>query len=1131
MLYLKSLVIDRFKSFNRAELSFSKGFNCIVGPNGSGKSAILDSLLLGLGETSLQRLRAGNLETLISNNIKSKNKGSKAFVRMEFSGDQELSVLRMIRADGKSAYKVNGKSMSRREVMDLLSRNGVRADDTTTIAQGEINDLIELNPKERRELIDIAAGIKEFEVKKQEALRELEKVDSKISEANVALSERMITLRELEKEKEAAETFTKLTARLRSIKYTILANRKEELQQMYDSCTKEMAQLDSKVNESGKSAQELAKRLEQFSSERQVLTKELNESQSSMSEITQRLDMLNKDSTKVEAELATARSTLADSESALESIRKERKTASERIAANTATLETLKDELAKVEKEIEQMESEMQSGELEKKLEKLNAIILETDAKVLDSQSYVSKLHADLSSMEKQKKELEERLSGLRNRIEENESSSKSSSKKAQEAREKQDSSQKEGLDVEKAIIANNKEIESIDSKHIELITQRAAAQSREGNISAKLSEQFSEKDGFYGRASQLCSYKGEHAIAVETGAGSRLEYFVVDSIATANTIITYLKKNGLGRATFIPMKELNADRQQKEAKGLEPLLGAVKYDQRFSKVFEYVFSNTYIIDNINNAKEYGIGKHRYVTLEGELVEQSGTVSGGSQRRRVSLASIENGIKELEAGKARLRSDNESLNKRLLDKRKEQAQLAMERNSAENAVSSMEKERKTLESDASALLSSINSVSKSIDGTRKELESKDREKMGLTDALSKSRTEQGELMARIMGAGKKRKRSGNAETERYALLNKTSDETKIRVAQLTTESNVFTDRLRELDIEATQKAALIKQLKEQIKDNEIKAGVLSKSKAEIEDKIKHSNKASKKAYERLSALDTESGRLGAEQAKLNAEIDGLNRQLGDIRLKRSSSETRLNDISVELQSYIGNIEKVKGSIDQLQAEEAVVSSKLGELGNVNLKAPEAYVEKRRNVEEAQSKVNTLQVEKQAVVRMMEDIDSKKLQTFMHTLNEVNRNFTKLYSYIFPENATIKLDDEQDPLNSGLDISLKNGNKERRLGSLSGGESSIVSLVLIFAIHTSKPSSLYIFDEIDSALDKENSKKLSLLIKQMAKDAQFIVVSHNDSLIVNADAAIGVVKTNGVSNAVGIDIASMVSRQK
>ncbi|MDE1823750.1 MAG: chromosome segregation protein SMC [Candidatus Micrarchaeota archaeon] len=1131
MLYLKSLTIDRFKSFNRAELSFSKGFTCIVGPNGSGKSAILDSLLLGLGETSLQRLRVSSLEGLITNNLKNKGSMSKAHIRMEFSGDQEISVLRMIRADGKSAYKVNGKHMSRREVMDMLSRYGVRADDTTTIAQGEINDLIELNPKERRELIDIAAGIKEFEVKKQEALRELEKVDNKISESNVALSERMIVLRELEKEKEAAEAFTKLTARLRSVKYTILMNRKEELQQLYDSCTKEMALLDSKASEAGRKAEELAKRIEQFSSERQLLTKELNESQSSMSEIGQRLDMLNKDSAKAEAELASARSALADNEKALETIKKEGKAASERMAVNKSALGSLKAELSKVEKEIELMDIEMESGELEKKMEKLNAAVTETEAKMLDSQSYVSKLHADLSSLEKQKSELEARLAAARKQIKENEASASAAKGKAEDSRGKQERSEKEGIDIERSIIVNNREMETIDSKHIELIAQRAAVQSREGNISAKLSEQFSEKDGFYGRASQLCSYKAEHATAVETCAGSRLEYFVVDSISTANAIITHLKKNGLGRATFIPIKELNVERQQRALEGLEPLLGVVKYDQRFSRVFEYVFSNTYIIDNIENAKKFGIGKHRYVTLEGELVEQSGTVSGGSQKRRVSLASIENGIKAYEADKARLRAENESMNKRLSEKRREQAALAMDRNTAENEIASLAKERKGLESAESELSSFIEDVSKAIEGTRKEMEAKDREKMELADALAKSRDELSGMISRSMSAGKKRKKAGNAEAERYATLNKAADEMKIKAAQLGTENSMLEDRAKALDVESSSKTALVKQLKEQIKENEIKAGVLAKSRAEIENRVKHSNTASKKAYERLSALDSESGKLGAELARLNAEIDNLNRQLGDVRLKRSASETRLNDIAVELPSYAGTIERIKGSIDQMQAEEAVVSAKLGELGNVNLKAPEAYVEKSRNVEEAQAKVNTLQVEKQAVLRMMEDIDSKKLQTFMHTLNEVNRNFTKLYSYIFPETATIKLDNEQDPLNSGLDISLKSGSKERRLGSLSGGESSIVSLVLMFAIHTSKPSALYIFDEIDSALDKENSKKLSLLIKQMSKDAQFVVVSHNDSLIVNADAAIGVVKTNGISSAVGIDIASISSKQK
>ena len=177
MLYLKSMSIDRFKSFKHINVIFNKGFNCIVGPNGSGKSNIIDALLFSLGESSLHRLRVDRLQYLIrEGSSRGAASMSKAHVKIELDGDEKMEITRGIRADGKTVYRLNGKRMTRQEVIEVLKKHSVHIDETSTIAQGEINKIIEANAKQRREFIDIAAGIQEFEYKKREAMQELEKV-------------------------------------------------------------------------------------------------------------------------------------------------------------------------------------------------------------------------------------------------------------------------------------------------------------------------------------------------------------------------------------------------------------------------------------------------------------------------------------------------------------------------------------------------------------------------------------------------------------------------------------------------------------------------------------------------------------------------------------------------------------------------------------------------------------------------------------------------------------------------------------------------------------------------------------------------------------------------------------------
>ena len=233
MQYIDKIIIHNFKSFKHANIKFSKGFTCIAGPNGSGKSNICDALLFALGETSLKRMRVNSATHLISDFAPKNDEGLRTYVKIFFSGDTELEVLRAIRSD-KVIYKVNGKRVKRQDMIGTLRENGCDVNYTNTITQGEISQLLELNPKERRELIDIASGIKEFDIKKSDAIKELEKVENKIANARILYNERYGFLEELKKEKEQAERYINLSNTVKCINYTLLKLREETLSKNYE---------------------------------------------------------------------------------------------------------------------------------------------------------------------------------------------------------------------------------------------------------------------------------------------------------------------------------------------------------------------------------------------------------------------------------------------------------------------------------------------------------------------------------------------------------------------------------------------------------------------------------------------------------------------------------------------------------------------------------------------------------------------------------------------------------------------------------------------------------------------------------------------------------------------------------
>ncbi|MEM3791618.1 MAG: hypothetical protein QXL16_02730, partial [Candidatus Micrarchaeaceae archaeon] len=327
---------------------------------------------------------------------------------------------------------------------------------------------------------------------------------------------------------------------------------------------------------------------------------------------------------------------------------------------------------------------------------------------------------------------------------------------------------------------------------------------------------------------------------------------------------------------------------------------------------------------------------------------------------------------------------------------------------------------------------------------------------------------------------------------------------------------------RELEIEKKKRKEI------EVKETEKELEKAKMEKEELEKSIEESGEEGSKIYTRIQKIEEENSADSKELGSINEKISVLVRRKVELEAKEREVNTRVADLYSEILAY-GMDENgiIEGKIEEMEKEILEINASLSSLGGVNMKAPEMFEEKKKEVEEEIAKLQKLQKEKDSILHMIEEVEEKKLKTFNATFEEVNKNFSKLFSYVFPGSASIKLDNLKDPFNSGLTFKIEN-QEDKEILSFSGGEKSFLILILLFSIHLCKKSSIYIFDEVDAALDKENSKKLSLLIKEMSKDSQFIVVSHNDSLIVNADSAIGVAKEKGYSKAVGLEIGKLLT---
>ncbi len=1130
MLFIKSLTIDRLKSFSHAELLFNKGFTCVVGPNGSGKSTICDALLLGLGEKSLKRLRADRLDDLIRSTGKKAKSGElkMAHVKLEFSGETNISVTRYVRSDGKSRYKVNGRTMKRHEVLELLGHYGIHAEETNTIAQGEINMLSQMSAVELRELIDSASGIKEFEYKKGESLRELDKVNQKIGESRVMLSERSGFLGELAAEKESAEKYIGMTARLRSLTYSILVAKKGSAEDSLKEYVKSLAAIETKSNALSLRLQEINAQLDKLNAERHVLTKQLSDSTENIGSTKAKLESTNIRIAKLDAELSALGSAILDCRKEITATDTELSVKRSAVEANTVKIGELGKRLAPLEQLVKSSKAKVEELNANpEKIKELGAAVDDLEKRLSAKSGEMSRLAAELSILKNRIESKAAELESVKELLE------KKNAESAQYDRAYQNANMKRGelsdktrtVDVELQKI--NARVNTIDEKLIELREKKAYAQPRSQALAEKLALRFGRGSGFHGTVSELCTYKAEHAYAIESAAGSRFDYFVVDDINAANSMIRYMKENGLGRATFIPVNDL-VYRQDQRERSLTHVLDLVRFEAQYDRVFSYVFGNTYLIERVDDAKRHGVGKRRYVTVEGDIVEQAGIVSGGSASRKLSMTSINAQLQGLTDEKAELRSAYERVSRELDAARKGETYAEIEINSVKNKLNVASVESASCKKSIGEISKVIGEYAVRETALSEALKKAESERIKVEEKLEETKKQLDRIVTETVEMTKRMASKGATEEEirRTEAAMKELEGLRIGMAEMGKENKMLDARIQELAQHDKERKSALREMEGNVKSKQDEKDGLASTRKEIELSISDTNGESKKIFSRMGELDKELDKFGNEKGKLSAELGSYERNASDTRIRKVQTETTLNDLTADLSVYKESVEIVNASVQEMERESAVLNSKIKDLGNVNLRAPELYADKAKDVEEAKSKVETLETEQQAIRRMIEEIDSKKLQTFMSTFNDVVVNFKKFCGYVFTEEPYIGLTNQKDPFKSGLDISIMEGKTRKHLSKLSGGEKSFVLLVLIFSIHMCKPASLYIFDEVDTALDKDNSKKLSLLIKQMSSTAQFVVVSHNDSLITNADAAIGVVKVGGESKAVGLEIAGI-----
>ncbi|MCX6707514.1 MAG: chromosome segregation protein SMC [Candidatus Woesearchaeota archaeon] len=1167
MTKINKLVMDGFKSFaKRTELVFGGDFNCVLGPNGSGKSNILDALCFVLGKSSAKALRSEKSANLIYNGGKLRKPGKSAEVSIYFDNskktfptdDEEVKVSRIVKASGQSIYKINNEARTRQQIVELLGIAKINPDSYNVILQGDIVQFVEMQPEERRGLIEEIAGISVYEEKKLKAMNELQRVDERMKEAEIVLNERKSRLAELRKDRDHAIKHKDLNDKIKINKASLIYRRME-------SKKKEKEEFDSRVGKQQKLLEEKNRELEQ-------IKKGMSEKKARIDEINKEIETKgDKDQADINKEIERLKVDIASSKNRVESLKteitkiKQRKVQlkenSDDISMKIKKLEEEKEEIRRQiqnrEKEISQIEKRM--GEFRKKnklddVEGLEKDIDKVDKEAEEMQKQVQKLREEQQELLRQKDRIEFQTQAIDEKIAKVLSVEKENKTQIEELKSKRENFKKLTLDLNKRLSKDSEfaaQLENARNSFLKqqedlsvLNTKNISIQERLGENSALrcILDQKDKIRGIYGTVSELGKVDSKYALALEITAGSKITSVVVEDDKVAAQCIKYLKENKLGFATFLPLNKVKGVDKKEEATAIASsdgvhgfALNLISYEPKFKNVFSYVFGNTLVVDSIDTARRIGIGKAKMVSLDGDLAEMSGAMQGGYRIKRKGSSGLgfaEKGLeKEIEDAEKKL-MNYDALVKRLEKDRKEN----------DDMITGLRQEKANLEGDIIKLEKLLNLQSGDTEASRKErkeLESQVKETDKKIEGAVSKISECNKVLAQN-------------RIKRQDMRSRISE---LRNPALLAELNAFEEKKGQLKEELVAKNGEIKNFDAQIlnvfnPELENIAKIMKQHEKEEEDfrqesetlvqnitlmgtDLKEKEEKQRQFQSKFRGLFIEKSKVDEKIKKDEANIEestnqqrSIEQRIGGINVESAKVRAEFSALDEEFKNYEGvEILRTKSEQD-LRKDIGIAEGVLTKMGSVNMKALEIFDQVDKEYNDLSAKREKLMLEKEDVLIMMNEIELKKKDMFMKTYDVVNQNFQRTFSALSTKGeAFLELENPELPFAGGLLIKVRiTGNKFLDIRSLSGGEKSMTALAFIFSIQEHEPASFYVFDEVDAALDKKNSEKLSELIRKYSERAQYIIISHNDGLISQANTIYGVsMNEHGQSNVISLKI--------
>lgn len=1179
-MYLKNIEVLGFKSFaNKIVFDFHNGITGIVGPNGSGKSNVADAVRWVLGEQRIKQLRGGTMQDVIFAGTQSRRPQSYASVAITLDNSDrklpvdfnEVTVTRKLYRSGESEYLLNGSPCRLKDINELFYDTGIGKEGYSIIGQGQIDKILSGKPEERRELFDEAAGIVKFKKRKNQSVKKLEEEESNLTRVTDILNELSRQVGPLEKQSRTARTYLEKKEELKKYDINLFLSetirQKQRIKEMSADLENTLVQQEeAKVSyEQMKTAyDEIEEEMALLESEADRAKRQQNETRLLRQQLESRIEVLKE-------QINTVRANDAHYASRMEEVCSQQDESAEEYGQVTELIRSLERQMEDFDSEMQKMSKSRNDAEKERReTEQMLAACRENLISLEKNRAVDS---ARISGFEKERESLSARLHQAADRCKELENMKDDLGSDSGRLLEKIDGIVRQADICDEAIRSLTEKIQACkyradelslrqqkmwqeyhrNESRLDTVKNMAMRYEGYGNSIRKVMEHKSTIPGLYGVVADLIRTNKEYETAIETALGGSVQNIVTDNEQTAKQMIEYLKKNRLGRATFLPLSAMNGRRRQDDRDILQfpGVIGVasdlVETAREFFGLKEHLLGKTYVVGKIDDgialSRKYR-QTLRIVTLEGELLNPGGAMTGGAYKNTSSLLGRQ---RELEGLEKLLAEQKESLNmiendlalckqKRsklftdLDQKKEERSALSLEKQKADMALSE-EKER------SDRLDAQLMESKAQRDLLEKELQKLEKEKEDLTKKEESFTEDTKELSARITfleqslsSCGQKmelvEKQIQKHEVS-YASLSQKIENARANSSRLEQTIGRLKEQKKELEKvwgetagEIGKKEAEIENLQKTIADS---AQLVTEIEEEIADLKKQREESAKKHrvfLDKRESLTTHMAALDKEAYRLREQVSQMEEQTQTLTDYMWNEYELTYNRALELRDEsLTDLTVMKKRIRELKNE-------IKALGPVNVNAIEEFREVNERYTFLQEQYDDLVEAKKTLEEIIDSLDKSMRTQFAEQFGRINEEFNYVFRQLFGGGkGTLELMEDEDVLEAGIRIIAQPpGKKLQNMMQLSGGEKALTAISLLFAIQNLKPSPFCLLDEIEAALDDNNVNRFAKYLHKLTKDTQFIVITHRRGTMTAADRLYGItMQEKGVSTLVSVDL--------